>query len=217
MLESGGAAFWRALSLVTLLLSACSLDYGTPLSDDLGEGVPDTVVYGFSHTVVEDGSPRFRFEAERGESYQSLKVLKLRSVRFTEYATDGTGEVNADGESDAATFHTDTESAELSGSVRFHSSTDAVTVESGYLSWDAEARRLASRAETVTTLRDDEMLTTPLDTMVTMGGDADQGDSNEKQVDPAGSDPAGADTKDADSTDSDADSTDAGDADQSDS
>lgn len=71
----------------------------------------------------------------------------------------------------------------------------------------------------MTTLRDDEMLTTPLDTTATMGGDADQGDSNEKQVDPAGSDPAGADPKDADSSDADAtDSTDGGgDADQSDS
>ncbi len=143
-------------ALAALLLSACSLDYGTPLAEDLGAGVPDTVVFGFSHTVVENGSPRFRLEAERGESYQSLKVLKLSAVRFTEYAADGTGAVNADGESDLATFHTDTESAELSGSVRFHSSGDAVTVQSGYLSWDGEAKQLASRAETVTTLRDDD-------------------------------------------------------------
>lgn len=159
MARAGTAAFQSALRIVALAsmcFSACSLDYGTPLAENLGEGVPDTVVYGFSHTVVENGLPRFRLEAERGESYQSLKVLRLTDVRFTEFAADGTGTKKADGESDTATFHTDTESAELSGSVRFHSSTDAVTVESGYLSWDGETKQLASRAETVTTLRDDD-------------------------------------------------------------
>ncbi|PKL07948.1 MAG: LPS export ABC transporter periplasmic protein LptC [Spirochaetae bacterium HGW-Spirochaetae-7] len=159
VVEPGGTAFLRALGLVALaalLASACSLDYGTPLSDDFGEDVPDTVVFGFSHTVVENGSPRFKLEADRGEAYQSLKLLKLTAVRFVEYKADGSGAVNADGKAESAVFHTDTESAELSGSVRFHSTGDAMTVESGYLSWDGEAKELASRAETVTTLRDDD-------------------------------------------------------------
>ena len=41
----------------------------------------------------------------------------------------------------------------------------------------------------VTTLRDEDIVTSPTATLP--GGDADQGDSNDTQVDPAGSDPAG--------------------------
>jgi len=138
-----------------LVVAGCSLDYGQAMADDLAEDVPDTVVLGFSHTVVENGIPRFRLEAERGESYQSQKKMKLSGVRFTEYAT-GSRDVSAEGSADSAIFFTETESAQLSGSVRFRSSRDGVTVESGYLEWDGEARLLRSRAETVTRLVDDD-------------------------------------------------------------
>lgn len=73
----------------------------------------------------------------------------------------------------------------------------------------------------MTTLRDEDITTTP--TMTLPGGDADQsdstgdadqGDSGETQVDPAGIDPAGADSG---SGGGDADQGDSGDADASDS
>jgi len=144
-----------ATALVAAAVSGCSLDYGAALADDLAEDIPDTVVFDFSHTVVENGSPRFRLEADRGESYQAKKTMKLTGIRFTEYAAGGAG-VSARGSADFAVFHTDTESAELSGAVSFRSESDGVTVESGYLRWDGEARVLSSRAETVTTLSDDD-------------------------------------------------------------
>ncbi len=147
------------LPAVLAVLSGCSLDYGAAMAEDLAADVPDTVVVGFSHTIVENGSPRFRLEAERGESYQAQKKMKLTGVRFVEYAAGGAAggaEATAEGRADSAVFYTDTESAELSGSVRFRSATDGVTVESGYLEWDGEARLLSSRAETVTTLSDDD-------------------------------------------------------------
>jgi len=70
-------------------VSGCSLDYGAALADDLAEDIPDTVVFDFAHTVVENGSPRFRLEADRGESFQAKKMMKLTGIRFTEYAADG--------------------------------------------------------------------------------------------------------------------------------
>ncbi len=143
------------IASATLILAGCSLDYGAAMAEDLAEDVPDTVVIGFSHTVVENGSPRFRLEAERGESYQVQKKMKLTGVSFTEYEP-GTRNISAQGSADSAVFFTDTESAELTGSVRFHSSQDGVTVESGYLEWDGQARLLRSRAETMTSLRDDD-------------------------------------------------------------
>ncbi|HUW69265.1 MAG TPA: LPS export ABC transporter periplasmic protein LptC [bacterium] len=148
-----GMAIWAIAGCASL---ACSLDYGTGLSNELGEGVPDMVVTGFSHTIVENGSPRFRIEADRGESYQALAMMKLESVRFTEYAADGSGAVAAEGHADSAVFHTDTESAELSGSVSFRSAHEGVTVTSGYLAWNGQTRVLESRAETVTELEKDD-------------------------------------------------------------
>lgn len=144
------------VAIAWCLLLSCSLDYGTGLANELGEGVPDTVVTDFSHTVVENGSPRFRIEATRAESYQSLSMMKLEGVRFTEYVADGSGALAAQGRADSAIFHTDTESAELSGAVSFKSVHEGVTVTSGYLKWDGQSKVLESRAETVTELRKDD-------------------------------------------------------------
>jgi len=160
----GRPAPWRAALALAALLGAasCSLDYGAELAEDLSSDVPDTVVTGFVHTVVEGGSPRFRLEAERGEAFQAQRLMRLTGVRFTEYAPRGTGDradalsVSAEGWADSAVLYTDTESAKLSGAVRFYSSGDGVRVESGYLEWDGEARTLKSRADTVTTLIDDD-------------------------------------------------------------
>jgi hypothetical protein len=82
--------------------------------------------------------------------------MKLEGVRFTEYATDGSGTVAAEGRANSAVFHTDTESAELSGSVSFRSAHEGVTVTSGYLAWNGQTRVLGSRAETVTELKKDD-------------------------------------------------------------
>jgi len=148
-----GTAVW---AIILVALSACSLDYGTGLSSELGEGVPDMVVTGFSHTIVENGSPRFRIEADRGESFESRALMKLEAVRFTEFAADGSGATAAEGRADSALFYTDTESAELSGAVSFRSTHEGVTVTSGYLKWNGQTRVLESRAETVTELKKDD-------------------------------------------------------------
>jgi hypothetical protein len=58
----------------------------------------------------------------------------------------------------------------------------------------------------VTTLRDEDIQTTT-NTLPGPGGDADSGDSNDTQVDPAGVDPAGTDTGGGDADAGDSDST----------
>ncbi len=148
-------SFWAIVSLAVLMASGCSLDYGSAMADDLAEDMPDTVVIGFVHTVVDNSSPRFRLEAERAESYQTKRLMKLKSVTFTEFKP-GSTVVASEGRADSAVLHTDTESAEFSGAVFIRSMHDGITVESGYLEWDGQARMLKSRAETVTSIRDDD-------------------------------------------------------------
>lgn len=153
-LNALGIIRFIAIGLLTMALG-CSLDYGSALADDLSEGMPDTVVLGFEHTVVDNSFPRFRLEAERAESYQAQRMMKLQGVKFYEFVPGGT-ELSSEGRADSAILHTDTESAEFSGGVLIRSIRDGITVQSGYLEWDGEARMLKSRAETVTSINDDD-------------------------------------------------------------
>lgn len=145
-----------AAALYAAFGAACSLDYGTALAEELGEGTPDAVVIGFEHTVVENGIPKFRISADRGESYRDQDKMRLKGVKFTEYSPDGDGSIVSEGSADSATLYTDTESAEMSGDVRLRSVKDGITVSSSYLKWDGDARTLESRSEAMTTLADDD-------------------------------------------------------------
>ena len=152
--------------LVLILVSACSLDYGVVMGDGLEERIPDTVIFNFVHTVVENGNPRFRLSAQRAESFRSTRTLKLVGVEFVEYertalASNGSRIVAvpvivAEGSADSAVFNTETESAELTGNVRVRSARDGVTVTSAFISWDGEARLLEGGSESVTTIQDDD-------------------------------------------------------------
>jgi hypothetical protein len=77
---------------------------------------------------------------------------------------------------------------------------------------DTSVRAAQLRAKENTMSLSDEDITTTPTSATSGGGDADQGDTREEQVDPAGSDPAGKDPSGADSdgTDGDADGTDGG-------
>jgi hypothetical protein len=155
-----------AVLVLSSLVSACSLDYGAALGEDLDERMPDTVIFNFVHTIVENGSPRFRLSAQRAESFRSTRTLKLVGVSFVEYervepAPYGLRSVVAppvvsEGRADSAVFDTETESAELTGNVQLRSAKDGITVTSAFISWDGEARLLESGSESVTTIQDDD-------------------------------------------------------------
>lgn len=140
------------IPIACLLVVSCSLDYGEALAEELGEDVPDSILYGFQHTVVENGKPRFRLEADLAENFQVTGRTRLTGVRFSEF--NAGGGLVAEGTADSAVFFPDTETAELTGSVSFRRESDGLAVNSGYLKWDGEARLLTSRSDTLTTLRD---------------------------------------------------------------
>lgn len=135
-------------------MGGCSLDYGAALSEELGEGMPDSVLYGFKHTVVENGNPRYALEADTAASYNDNEKIEFTAVKFREYGDDG--ELVAEGGGASVSFYPATESADLSGSVEFFRAKDELLVQSGFLRWDGEARLLTSRADVVTRVRDGE-------------------------------------------------------------
>jgi hypothetical protein len=142
------------------------MDYGVALGEDLDERIPDTVIFNFVHTIVENGSPRFRLSAERADAFRSARTLRLTGVRFVEYERVEPGPaggravgipvVAAEGRADSAVFNTETESADLTGNVRIRSARDGITVTSAFISWDGEARLLDGGSESITTIEDED-------------------------------------------------------------
>ncbi|MBU0936186.1 MAG: LPS export ABC transporter periplasmic protein LptC [Spirochaetes bacterium] len=154
------------------------MDYTQAFPEDLADTIPDTVVYNFRHTVVQDGAIRFVLEAEKAETWEKSGRITMKGVSFTEYsarpeaggarpeaggaepATSGSSadstenslRIVASGQADSAVFFTRTESAELKGNVEFSAPEDDIAVRSGNLSWDGDKRTLASQLDTLTML-----------------------------------------------------------------
>lgn len=152
MVKNGPRGRILAAAFAMALLGSCSLDYGQAMLKELEASLPDLVLYDFTHTVVEGGSPRFRLRAELGESYRREQRMELFGVEFIEF--DAEGEPLAEGRVDRATFFTDTESVVLDGELRFVRKSDGLSFESSYLRWNAGRRYLSSRGDALTTIED---------------------------------------------------------------
>ena len=147
----------RFLPLIPLLfavLLGCSLDYADAIvEEDLSETVPDTVLFDIVHSVVRGGVVVVTLEADRGESYGAKHETSLYGVRFREY--DGQGELITEGQAEQASYRSDTENAEMSGSISFRSIGEGVKFQAEYLYWEMENRRLTSRPEELVTIERD--------------------------------------------------------------
>ncbi|OHD17588.1 MAG: LPS export ABC transporter periplasmic protein LptC [Spirochaetes bacterium GWD1_61_31] len=137
--------------MVSLLLAACSLDYGS--LDDDASTLPDTIVFDFRHTVVRNGRILYKLEAEKAEKWEKEGRFAMEGVTFTEYDPHD-GHIVANGHADRGSFYVETESADLSGNVFFAAPGDDITVTTGNLSWNGENRTLSSQLDTITTLSD---------------------------------------------------------------
>jgi LPS export ABC transporter protein LptC len=145
-----------ALLAASLLSGACSFDYGqASLGERLSEDLPNTVLENFEHTVVQDGKPIFRLMAARAETYDTRKETRLREVSFVEY-DQRDGQAVTAGRADSAVFFSDTEDAELSGSISFYSKRSGAGLEGGYLYWDAERKVLEGRRDRLITITRDD-------------------------------------------------------------
>ena len=142
------------LFLMLLSMGACSFDYSsTNLEDDLSAEVPDTVLRNAVHMMVRNGS-NMKIESELVENYSKRNITVLHAVHFIEFNADG--EITTEGWADKAIYHTDSEDAEVSGSVIFYSAAQETTIFAEDLSWESETSRLTSpRHQSVMVRRDD--------------------------------------------------------------
>ena len=131
---------FRYVILALIPLVGCSLDYSqVSVTEEMSKEIPDSVLHNFSYTKVEGGSPAYEIEAEQAEFYSEQDRTYINQLEFREYDDDG--ELITEGKAESAVFFTDSENAELEGSLSFYSATEEATVATDYLYWDNEKNR----------------------------------------------------------------------------
>jgi LPS export ABC transporter protein LptC len=148
----------RAASLLLLasaLLAGCSLDYGAVQGEErIADTIPDTVAIEVTHKVHEDGRLALELEAGRTETWGAQKKMVLEEVRFVQYAEDSSPATS--GEARRVVYHTDTENAEVSGSVRVYSQAEKAGIAAPSLSWESKPKRLTAPAGAVVRITKDD-------------------------------------------------------------
>jgi LPS export ABC transporter protein LptC len=128
-------------ALVLALGGGCSLNYEEVRAGVTAE-VPDTIMNGFSHTVVSDGRIWVKMSAERAESYGQGKRIELAGVRLEEY--DRQGRLVTRATADRVVYHNDSEDAELQGNIFLEAPEEKASLAAEDLSWVKDGKRLSS-------------------------------------------------------------------------
>jgi len=137
----------RAAALVVAfaLGGGCSLNYEEArVAERIALEIPDTVMIGFTHTVVAEGSVWVRLSAQRAEGYDQSKKIVLSGVRFQEF--DRQGRLATEASADRAVYHSDSENAEVTGNILIRAPEEKASLTAASLIWIKEGRRLSSGA-----------------------------------------------------------------------
>ena len=137
------AGLAAALAAALGLPAGCSLSYEEARAvEAMAPEIPDTVMIGFTHTVVEEGRVWVRLSARRAEGYDQSKRIVLDEVSFQEF--DRQGSLATEAAADRAVYHSESEDAEVTGSILIRSPQEKATLTAESLSWIREGRRLSS-------------------------------------------------------------------------
>ena len=147
--------FRAAIALCAALAAGCSLDYqGAQIEVESTQSIPDTVAIGMTYRMVKNSKPAVELKADRAETYIKDNKTTLTSARFTEFDTEGG--VATTGTADAVVYHTDTQNAEITGSVYVYSKAEQGSISTEFLRWEDKPRLLsADAAEKVVVKKDD--------------------------------------------------------------
>lgn len=141
--------FWFILSL------GCSLNYqATEVEARGAENLPDTLATGMTYRVVRSSRLSLQLEASSAETYNNRKETILSGAHFEEF--DEKGERVTDGKADSVVFHTDTEDAEISGSVFVSSATEKGNITTKSLAWKKKEKLLTADPDELVVVRKED-------------------------------------------------------------
>lgn len=150
-----GAAAMAVAFAAALLAAGCSLDYQEAAEEEkAAEGIPDTVALGLVHKIHKNGRLSVELEAARAETYSATAKTILIDAHFTEF--DENGGKATEGRARRVIYHTDTENAEISGTVRVHSASEKGDVFAESLAWANKEKRLTAPPDERVTIRKDD-------------------------------------------------------------
>jgi LPS export ABC transporter protein LptC len=144
-----------AAACAVLLVCGCSLNYEEAKLEEQASGsIPDTVANRIVHRVNKEGRLSLQMEAARAETFNSTSTTVLTNAHFVEYDRDGNAAT--EGSARKVIYHSDTENAEISGSVRVHSASEKGNVSAESLSWVNKEKRLSAPPDEVVLIRKDD-------------------------------------------------------------
>jgi LPS export ABC transporter protein LptC len=142
------AVTFPLLILPFLFFVSCSLDYSQAiLPEDLSEKVPETVLLKFKQTNVDKYKITQLLEADKAESFTKTKQTVFENLHYTEYDSDGVKII--EGKANQVIYQTETEDAEISGNIWFHSYTEKTSIYTESLSWKKKEKLLTSKPDQI--------------------------------------------------------------------
>ena len=126
--------------LLSLVILSCSMDYSdAEIAEEIGENTPNSIIENFSYTSVDNGDILFRLYAEKAENYSKKKETILYKVVFHEYADH---EMVTEGTAAKGVIYTESDDAELTGSLIIYSAGNEAEITADYLYWDDSEKSL---------------------------------------------------------------------------
>lgn len=141
--------------LIALCAAGCSLDYSSAQVEvEADQSIPDTISVGIIYRMVKNSRPVIELKADRAETYNARKETILTAARFTEF--DKEGGIATDGRAQSVVYYTETENAEISGSVYVHSAAEEGSISTDSLSWENKTRILTADPDALVVVKKDD-------------------------------------------------------------
>jgi LPS export ABC transporter protein LptC len=145
-MEKNNTRCFLLAALPFLFFISCSLDYSqATLPEDLSDKIPETVLIKFKQTNVEKGKIKRVVEADKAENFTKAKRTVFSNLHYSEYDSDGSKIV--EGKANQAIYETETENAEITGNIWFHSFTEKTSIYAESLSWKKKEKLLSSKPD----------------------------------------------------------------------
>ena len=127
--------------IFAIFFQSCSMDYEImEAAEELGENIPDNVIEKIIYTSVDNGSVVFRLYAQKAENYSQKNETILYTVVFREYNLNN--EIVTEGTAQKGLIYTNTDDAELAGSLVIYSLENETEIQADYLYWNDSEKTL---------------------------------------------------------------------------
>lgn len=129
-----------------ILLTWLSCDVSGENTDVAQEiKIAETVINDFRQVKIKNGRPLYEIKAQKAETFIKENNMRVYGVEFSQF--DKNQEVVSDGIATKVDFNTSSENATIEGYMRFHSKKEKVYIESQWLDWNNERKRLTGKSD----------------------------------------------------------------------